>query len=83
MGQGAPRCFQSPEDATRWQRSARYAPAGSSSFCVDCTPGFQREMVKAGLCDHPDVVFVTNPQDGTTVGFKPKDPAQVELFEMA
>lgn len=83
MSQSPPRCFQNPDDATLWQRSARYAPAGSSSYCADCTRKFQMEMVEEGLCDHPDVIFVTNPQDGTTTGFKPKDPAQVELFEMA
>lgn len=82
-GHRVPRCFQNPADARRWVSSARYAPAGHSSFCVDCTARFQKEMIAEGLCDHPDVVFVTDPKDGTTVGAKPKDPLQREMFEAA
>lgn len=59
---------------------ARYASPGSSSFCADCTARFQREMMREGLCDHPDVYFVVDPEDGTETGVKPANPGQGELF---
>lgn len=83
MSARPPRCFQSPSQVKQWLGSARYAPAGSSSFCADCTARFQREMIAAGLCDHPDVFFVTDPEDGTETGVKPADPKQGRLFEAA
>jgi hypothetical protein len=30
------------------------------SFCWDCTPEYQRSMVKQNLCTHKETVFVVN-----------------------
>lgn len=78
----APRCFGGDKQARRWVGATRHAAPGPSAFCADCTRAFQSEMLKAGLCDHPDTFFVVEP-DGTEVGVKPKDPRQVRLFDAA
>lgn len=41
-----------------WRLTAMSAmPPPKSWFCTDCTPSFQRQMIKQKKCDHPYIKF--------------------------
>lgn len=55
-----PRCF-SLREYKDWLAAARAFPGGkgrtTTNVCLDCSPTYQAEMIAAGRCDHPNVVF--------------------------
>lgn len=55
------------EEYAGWLRAARAYPPGVAGFCEDCTPAHKAEMIRAGKCEHPDVMF-----DGDR-GYFPQD----------
>lgn len=36
-------------------------------FCTDCTPEYQSKMIRAGRCEHPEVLFEID-KDGFICG---------------
>lgn len=53
-----PKCFTSHEQYKDWRKLARgtvknkvYGP------CIDCTPEFQQDMIRAKKCENPFVEF--------------------------
>lgn len=53
-----PKCFPTQEQYDEWKRLARLSLVGPRyGACVDCTPQFQGEMIRQGLCENPHVTF--------------------------
>lgn len=44
--------------------------AAGVPFCTDCLPEFQRESLRLGTCNHPEVAFRTR-ADGVVEGYFP------------
>lgn len=60
-----PRCFTA-QQWSEWMAVARMVrPQIRNGFCEDCTPHYQARMILLERCDHPDVRFTFNPEDGT------------------
>lgn len=55
-----PLCFKSLEDFERWRKSFQ----AGLDFCRDCLPSYQLRMKKAGRCEHPEVMFSFDEEDG-------------------
>jgi len=50
-----PLCFDSDEQFNKWREMARIVKP--RSYCSDCTPEYQAEMICQHRCLHPYVVF--------------------------
>ena len=74
MVEGKPPCFETRVDFLEWKRLAvGSGRTGLDQYCFDCTPDYQRVMLKIFKCSHPETVFVEIPdEDGemTTVGIR-------------
>lgn len=56
-----------------WQQMAkRVRTRIRNDYCEDCLPAFQREMIKTGQCQHPEVVFRKD-EDGFVAGFRTEE----------
>lgn len=57
-----PACFDSPAQFQYWQECSVATNANAwlkgQDFCTDCTPEYQRKMLKAGRCAWPETFFV-------------------------
>jgi len=53
-----PSCFKNTEHYEEWLAYARLCGRRPRSFCQDCTPAYQAQMVEIDRCDFPDVEFV-------------------------
>jgi hypothetical protein len=60
----APKCFNNEAEFTHWQKLARQSHHNQTSFCKDCTPEYQKEMVSTKRCAHPLVQFRRFKDDG-------------------
>lgn len=47
------------------------------SYCEDCTPEYQAEMLAAKRCDHPETTFIRD-ADGFISGHRPPRPSTQE-----
>jgi len=61
-----PKCFESAKEYKKWLGLFR---AEEKLFkrplhCLYCTPTYQREMLRVGHCDHPNIDFVVSEEDG-------------------
>ena len=54
-----PACFDSARQYSLWISAARISPEGidGATYCTDCTQEHKDEMVEAGRCMFPWVVF--------------------------
>jgi hypothetical protein len=68
-----PRCFKNRAQFIAWVHAARIANPGPSGYCVDCTPEYKKEMLKADRCAHPAVLFRSFKEDGVIGLRKLKD----------
>lgn len=50
-----PPCFSSDTQYSEWKTLAVKSHLKSTFICVDCTPKYQSEMIKAERCQAPDV----------------------------
>jgi hypothetical protein len=50
-----PPCFSSDKQYSEWKVLAVKSQLKSTFICVDCTPKYQSEMIKADRCQSPDV----------------------------
>ena len=55
MIQEYPPCFKSKEQYAEWKFYAVKSHLKSTFVCIDCTPEYQEEMIKAARCQAPDV----------------------------
>lgn len=71
LSQPRPPCF-TPDDWDEWVRAevASCAPAPHSGYCEACTPEYQKVMLRAKRCSHPDVFF--DDDEGSPVGIRPQ-----------
>jgi hypothetical protein len=53
-----PKCFTSHEQYRDWRKLAR-GTVTNKTFgpCIDCTPKFQQDMIRAKKCENPFVEF--------------------------
>jgi hypothetical protein len=65
-----PLCFSSREQYQAWKLLAINTVGVLSGICTDCTPKYQKEMIEADRCTHPDVKFGFD-EDGLVTGFAP------------
>lgn len=63
-----PFCF-SRKQWVLYVKAAENAKPGPASYCTDCTPEYQRQMVRAGKCGHPQARF-TNDEGGWIQGHR-------------
>jgi len=68
----APRCFSSH---AKWREYvaacmiSRKDESGYINHCRDCTPDYKKTMMRAGVCDHPETVFIrSNRFKGEVIG---------------
>lgn len=57
----APRCWSIVADWVEWKRLAQLSlerRLRKPTYCIDCTPEFQKKMIEAGRCEHHRVKFV-------------------------
>jgi hypothetical protein len=68
----APRCFSSHQKWREYVAAcmiSRKEESGIISHCRDCTPEYKAAMMRDGLCDHPETVFIRSRQfNGEVVG---------------
>jgi hypothetical protein len=50
-----PLCFRNDKQYNEWKVLAVKSHLKSTFICVDCTPKYQAEMIKAERCQAPDV----------------------------
>ncbi len=56
-----PSCFDTERQFDEWVAAARDSGHYVPNHCADCTPDYQRRMIAAGRCEHPDhEVFLRN-----------------------
>ena len=65
-----PLCFCSRRQYELWMEAARNSDPAGSSYCTDCTPAYQEQMLAAGRCAYPDVWFDRD-VDGFVEGRRP------------
>lgn len=70
-----PACFNSERKYAVWLEAAEVTKweeetIASHGHCLDCTPAYQAEMIRARKCEHPGVTFVKD-QDGFICGRRP------------
>ena len=53
-----PACFDSSSQWEEWKQHARQTNLNPACYCNDCTPQYQKSMVNAKRCDHPETFFV-------------------------
>ncbi len=53
---GTPMCTDKQTYA-EWRDAARRSPPGDAMFCTDCTPDYQKEMIKQNRCENPWIKF--------------------------
>ena len=75
----APLCFDTAVEFAAWMRSARQSQVRDGradlSFCTDCTPAYQVEMVAASRCAFPGTTFrkwVLSTGEIEFVGIRPR-----------
>ena len=70
-----PKCF-TPQAWREWllTREGAHAP------CTDCTPCHRRQMLQAGRCERPEVVFVIGRQTREVEGIVADDPRYARLL---
>lgn len=67
----APNC-STPEQFKEWRSFAQQqVPSFTTWFCTDCTPVFQLQHKKQGICDHPYIKF--KKIEGSMDGYVPSD----------
>lgn len=74
-----PACFGTESRYAAWLKKweHRWTRRSPSGFCHDCTPEYQREMVDAGRCAFPNVVFLEELDqygEPEVRGFRPTEP---------
>jgi hypothetical protein len=52
-----PACFKSIGEFANWLAATKRTGMPKSGYCTDCTPAYQREMLKVQRCGHPGVTF--------------------------
>lgn len=57
-----------------WSAAAARSDPGASSYCNDCQPWYQAEMIRMGLCDHPGTTFKRETSDGSV--YSPSETAR-------
>lgn len=72
MKMSVPRCFASRRQYELWLEAARAVPPGSSGYCADCTPEYQRQMIAARRCAYPTTSFQAD-ADGYVEGRRPAE----------
>lgn len=57
----APDCFDSESQWQLWMAAAQasFGSPGVHSFCADCSPEYQSQMIVARRCAHPTVSFAS------------------------
>ena len=53
---GTPSCT-TKQNYAEWRDAARRSPPGEAMFCTDCTPEYQKEMIKNNRCENPWIEF--------------------------
>jgi hypothetical protein len=70
MSSGCPPCF-TPEQWALWRTRHKGVPwPQPKSYCEDCLPAYQTEMLAAKRCQHPETIFVRD-ADGFINGRRP------------
>ena len=53
-----PHCFEDAKQFAGWVAYARMSqPAPAHSYCEDCTPDFQAQMIRQKRCQYPGTLF--------------------------
>ena len=53
-----PKCFDDHKQFTGWVAAARMShPAPAHSYCEDCMPEFQGQMIRKKRCEYPGTLF--------------------------
>ena len=66
-----PPCFDSEASYQQWVTAYRNSnEERRGTYCSDCSPEYQAEMVRAGRCLWPGTTFVRLPTTGETVGIR-------------
>lgn len=53
-----PRCFENARQWKGWVDAARMShPSPAHSYCEDCTPDFQAQMIREKRCTYPGTLF--------------------------
>lgn len=53
------------EQFNEWRRAAWLSrPPDVTWFCTDCTPSYQRQMIKQNKCQRPQIKFKYHEEDG-------------------
>ena len=63
-----PLCFSSLEQFKAWKLLAINTVGVLSGICTDCTPEYQKAMIKENRCTHPEIQFGLD-EDGLVTGF--------------
>lgn len=78
-----PQCALPCFTAAEWSEYAKAAgPYAARQACRDCSPRFQGDALRRGLCAHPEVRFRWTPHDGV-VGTHPDEPEYPQREPMA
>lgn len=65
MNEPFPRCFDSKEQYVAWVACARAShPKPGHSYCEDCTPKYQKQMIEERRCKFPGTTFHFTKDDG-------------------
>lgn len=62
-----PVCFKSNREFANWMAAAKRTGMPKSGYCTDCTPAYQREILKVHRCGHPGTTFTVD-NDGFIEG---------------
>lgn len=52
-----PPCFSSFDEWADWLKLAARTRLDPSEYCRDCTPSYQRTMIRESRCNNPDTFF--------------------------
>ena len=53
-----PPCFETQAQWAEYRRLANYSAGDGFTYCTDCSPGRQADMIREGRCKYPQTVFV-------------------------
>jgi hypothetical protein len=65
MKEPYPRCFDSAKQYAVWRQAARSCyPSPGHSYCEDCTPEYQANMIVVYRCEFPGTTFHVKADEG-------------------
>lgn len=81
---GTPRCTDS-DTYSAWLDAARKSPPDDAGFCGDCTPDYQKDMMKLDRCENPWIKFMqreSGVEKTTHNSVSEENPEGVELIDV-